>query len=37
MLLVFEALGLLAGGEVDAFLEDCDKLSRKVTKFSRSL
>ena len=37
MLLVFESLGLLTAREVDDMLEDCDKLSRKITAFSRSL
>ena len=37
LFLVFEALGLLARGEVDDLLEECDKLSRKITKFSRTL
>jgi len=37
MLLVFESLGLLTALEVDEMLEDCDKLSRKITTFSRSL
>ena len=37
MLLVFETLGLVAKRDVDELLEDCDKLSRKITAFSRSL
>ncbi|MCX6921851.1 MAG: four helix bundle protein [Verrucomicrobia bacterium] len=37
MLLVFESLRLLAPGEADELLIDCDKLSRKITNFSRSL
>ena len=37
MLLVFESLGLLTTNEVDELLEDCDKLSRKITSFARTL
>jgi four helix bundle protein len=37
MLLVFQKLKVLTASEVDELLEDCDKLSRKITKFSRSL
>lgn len=37
MLLVFESLDLLTPAEVDKLLEDCDKLSRKITNFGRSL
>jgi four helix bundle protein len=37
MLLVFERLGLIGDAEVSGLLNDCDKLSRKVTNFSRSL
>ena len=37
MVLVFEALGLLAAKEADELLEDCDQLSRKTTNLSRSL
>ena len=37
MLMVFESLGLFTAGEVDGILSDCDLLSRKITKFSRSL
>ena len=37
MLLVFEALNLVTAAEIDLLLEDCDKLSRKITNFSRSL
>jgi four helix bundle protein len=37
MLLVFHKLKLLIAAEVDELLEDCDILSRKITKFSRSL
>ena len=37
MLFVFEQLNLLQPSEVDDLLEACDKLSRKITAFSRSL
>ena len=37
MILVFESLGLLREQEADELLEGCDKLSRKITNFSRSL
>ena len=37
MLMVFEALGLLASSDIDVLLTDCDVLSRKITNFSRSL
>jgi four helix bundle protein len=37
MLLVFEALGLVTSTEVDELLDDCDRLSRKITAFSRAL
>src|SRR5213596_460782 len=37
MLLVFESLGLLESVEVDELLWDCDKESRKITSFSRTL
>jgi four helix bundle protein len=37
MLLVFQKLKLLTAAEVDVLLEDCDKLSRKITSFSRNL
>src|SRR4026207_2056591 len=37
MLMVFESLGLFASSEVDGLLTDCDKLSRKITNFSRTL
>jgi four helix bundle protein len=37
MLLVFEKLGLVNSGEVDALLTDCDALSRKITNFARTL
>jgi four helix bundle protein len=37
IVLVFESLDLLSAKEVDELLVDCDQLSRKITKFSRSL
>lgn len=37
MLFVFEKLGLVKSGEIDALLTDCDALSRKITNFSRTL
>ena len=37
MLLVFQKLKVLTTAEVDELLGDCDKLSRKITNFSRSL
>ena len=37
MLMVFESLGLFAAAEIDGLLTDCDKLSRKITNFSRTL
>jgi len=37
MLLVFEGLGLISSREVDELLNDCDVLSRKITRFSRSM
>ena len=37
MLLVFEKLGLVNSGEIDALLTDCDALSRKITNFARTL
>ena len=37
MLLVFQKLKILTATEVDELLGDCDKLSRKITNFSRSL
>ena len=37
MLLVFEQMNLLQARDVDDLLEACDKLSRKITAFSRSL
>jgi len=37
MLLVFQKLKVLTAAEVHELLEDSDKLSRKITNFSRSL
>lgn len=37
MVLVFERLGLLESGEVGGLLSFCDKLSRKITTFTRTL
>jgi four helix bundle protein len=37
MILVFEKLDLLSKAEADELLEACDKLSRKITRFSKSL
>lgn len=37
MILVFEKLELLGKAEADEMLEACDKLSRKITRFSKSL
>lgn len=37
MILVFEKLELLRTAEADELLEACDKLSRKITNFSRTL
>jgi len=37
MVLVFESLCLLTEKEANELLEDCDKLSRKITSFSRTL
>ena len=37
MLMVFETLGLFSSGEIDGLLSDCDKLSRKITNFSKTL
>ena len=37
MLLVFQTLGLVTSAEVEELLTDCDTLSRKITKFSRTL
>ena len=37
MLLVFERLSLVTQEETTLLLEDCDHLSRKITKFSRKL
>jgi len=36
MLLVFEAMEIWASGEIDGLLNDCDKISRMITNFSRS-
>jgi len=36
MLLVLEAMGIWASSEIDGLLDDCDKLSRMITNFSRS-
>ncbi len=37
MLLVFESMGLVGAAEVDVLIADCDRLSRKITAFSRTL
>jgi len=37
MLIVFEALELFTAHEIDDVLCDCDRLSRKITAFSRTL
>jgi len=37
MLFVFERLGVVTAEETSGLLEACDKLSRKITQFSRSL
>ena len=37
MLMVFESLGLFDSAEIDGLLTDCDKLSRKITNFSKTL
>jgi four helix bundle protein len=37
MLLVFEKLRILESSQVDALLTDCDLLSRKITRFIRTL
>jgi four helix bundle protein len=37
LLLVFEKLRLLRAVEIDELLTDCDRLSRKITSFSRTL
>ena len=37
MVLVFERLGVLSAAEATQMLEACDKLSRKITSFSRTL
>jgi four helix bundle protein len=36
MLLVFEAMGLWNAGDIDGLLDNCDKLSRMITNYSRS-
>jgi four helix bundle protein len=36
MLLVFEKMGIWQEGEINVLLEDCDKLSRMITNYSRS-
>jgi four helix bundle protein len=36
MLLVFEAMHLLSRDEINPLLEDCDKLSRMITNYSRT-
>jgi four helix bundle protein len=36
MLLVFETMKLLSRAEIDPLLEDCDKLSRMITNFSKT-
>lgn len=36
MLMVFEALGLWASGEIDPLLVDYDRLSRMITNFNKS-
>ena len=37
MLMVFESLGLFASTDIDDLLSDCDRLSSKITNFSRAL
>jgi four helix bundle protein len=37
MLLVFEKMDLVARADITGLLDDCDKLSRKITNFSRTL
>src|SRR2546425_9339019 len=37
MLMVFESLGLFGPSDMDTLLMDCDLLSRKITRFSRTL
>ena len=37
MLMVFETLGLFNSDEIDDLLPDCDRLSRKITNFSKTL
>ena len=36
MLLVFEAMKLVTRDEIALLLDDCDKLSRMITNYSRS-
>ena len=36
MLLVFEAMNLVTRDEIASLLDDCDKLSRMITNYSRS-
>ncbi len=36
MLLVFESMQLLSRDEINPLLEDCDKLSRMITNYSRT-
>lgn len=36
MLLVFEAMQVLTAQEIDLILDDCDKLSRMITNYSRT-
>jgi four helix bundle protein len=37
MLLVFEAMDVFEGDDVDELLAECDVLSRQITNFSRTL
>ena len=37
MLFVFERMSLVSSDEVDELLEDCDKLSRKISNFLKTL
>ena len=36
MLMVFEAMGLVAADDVNSLLNECDKLSRMITNYSRT-
>ena len=36
ILLVFETMQVLTADEVDALLDDCDKLSRMIINYARS-